>query len=83
LIKDTLASGNTIPTTQFTFSLNDGSAELYIGGVNPEKYQGEFHYVTTSQDYWRIDTGGLSVNGQQIYNTSGKAIIDTGMSYAN
>ncbi|KAJ9114316.1 hypothetical protein QFC22_005768 [Naganishia vaughanmartiniae] len=79
--QDTLSSGNDIPASQFSFSLNDGSAELYIGGVNPEKYQGEFRYVETKQDYWRVPTDGLSVNGQQVLPiTSGEAIIDTGSS---
>ncbi|KAJ9106721.1 hypothetical protein QFC19_003033 [Naganishia cerealis] len=75
--KDTLSSDNDIPTSQFSFSLDDDSAELFIGGVNPEKYQGEFRYVNTAQDYWRVKTGGLSLNGQQLTG-SGEAIIDTG-----
>jgi hypothetical protein len=81
---DTLAAGNDIPTSQFSFSLDDGSAELYIGGANPDKYQGDFVWVDTAQDYWRVPTGGLSLNGQQLtepgqFTESPQAIIDTGM----
>ncbi|KAJ9096403.1 hypothetical protein QFC21_005225 [Naganishia friedmannii] len=74
---NTLSAGDDIPTSQFSFSLDDGSAELYIGGVNPDKDEGEFGYVSTSQEYWRVGTGGLSVNGRELLSTSGKAIIDT------
>lgn len=80
---NTLAAGNDIPTSQFSFSLDDGSAELYIGGANPDKYQGDFVWVDTAQDYWRVPTGGLSLNGQQLtepgqFTESPQAIIDTG-----
>ncbi|KAJ9106719.1 hypothetical protein QFC19_003031 [Naganishia cerealis] len=76
---NTLSSGNDIPTSQFSFSLDDDSAELFIGGVNPNKYQGEFIYVNTAQDFWRVHTGGLSLNGRSLNMTgAGEAIIDTG-----
>ncbi|KAJ9114315.1 hypothetical protein QFC22_005767 [Naganishia vaughanmartiniae] len=81
---NTLSSGNDIPTSQFSFSLNDGSAELFIGGANPDKYQGDFVWVDTAQDYWRVPTGGLSLNGQQLsepeqqFTSAPQAIIDTG-----
>lgn len=70
-------SGNDIPTAQFSFSLNDGSAEMFVGGVNPEKYEGDITWVNTAQDFWRVPTNGLSLNGQQLSQES-EAIIDTG-----
>lgn len=74
---DTLTAGNDIPTAQFSFSLDDGSAELFLGGANPDKYEGEFAYVDTAQDFWRVTTGGLMLNGQQL-SLPQEAIIDTG-----
>jgi hypothetical protein len=74
---DTLTSGNDIPTAQFSFSLDDGSAELFLGGANPDKYEGDFAYVNTAQDFWRVTTGGLMLNGQQL-SLPQEAIIDTG-----
>lgn len=76
-LTDTLTSGNDIPASQFSFSFDDGSAELFLGGANPEKYQGEFSYVNTAQDFWRVTTGGLVLNGQQL-SLPQEAIIDTG-----
>ncbi|KAJ9096404.1 hypothetical protein QFC21_005226 [Naganishia friedmannii] len=82
---NTLSSGNDIPTSQFSFSLDNGSAELFIGGANPDKYQDDFVWVDTAQDYWRVPTGGLSLNGQQLsdpaqqqFTQPAQAIIDTG-----
>lgn len=50
---------------------------MFVGGVNPEKYEGEFTWVNTAQDFWRVPTNGLSLNGRQLSQES-EAIIDTG-----
>jgi hypothetical protein len=72
-------SGNDIPTAQVSFSLDDGSAEMYVGGANPSKYQGDFSWVNTAQDFWRVPMGGLRLNGAQLSQVQ-EAIIDTGES---
>ncbi|GHJ86890.1 hypothetical protein NliqN6_3292 [Naganishia liquefaciens] len=74
---NTLMTGGDIPTAQFSFSLNDGSAEMFVGGANTDKYEGEFSWVNTAQDFWRVPTNGLSFNGRQLSQES-EAIIDTG-----
>ena len=70
-------TGGDIPTAQFSFSLNDGSAEMFVGGANTDKYEGEFSWVNTAQDFWRVPTNGLSFDGRQLSQES-EAIIDTG-----
>ncbi|CAK8694029.1 unnamed protein product [Clavelina lepadiformis] len=74
---------------QFSFYLNrDESAkeggELYLGGVDPERFGGEFTYhPVTVQGYWQIKMSGVSVAdsaGTSACNGGCQAIVDSGTS---
>jgi len=59
---------------------NAQGGEMTLCDTDPAHYKGQIAYENlTAEDYWRINLGGVTVNGQSI---TGKisAIVDTGTS---
>ena len=74
----TLMKQNKVSSAQFSFNLDSHSgSELYLGGANPAKYQGniEWHPVV-SESYWVL-TGDAQVDGKSA-SSEFYGIIDTG-----
>lgn len=74
----TLMTDGAVAKPQFSFSLNSGSgSELYLGGANSKKYQGdvEWHDVL-SESYWVLEGDAFVDNNKA--NEDFYAIIDTG-----
>ncbi|QRV98135.1 aspartyl protease [Ceratobasidium sp. AG-Ba] len=73
---ENLKSAGVIPSNVFAFKLASSGSELYFGGANPERYNGDIAYSPlTSQTYW-LTTGSATAGGQEGY--SGGMIIDSG-----
>jgi len=54
--------------------------ELVLGGVNPNHYTGDIHYVDViSKTYWEFNTDSIAI-GSKYYCKNCKAIADTGTS---
>ncbi|KAG9095874.1 Type I transmembrane sorting receptor, partial [Ceratobasidium sp. 370] len=66
-----------IKKSMFSMRLASNNSELYLGGVNPDKYTGEIHYAELLYDgfIW-ITNGSASVSGGAVH--SGQMIIDSG-----
>ncbi|THG98286.1 hypothetical protein EW026_g3867 [Hermanssonia centrifuga] len=59
-------------------SAEEGSSELYVGGVNQELYQGDFTYTpVTVVGFWQVALDGATVNGKSVVGNI-PAVIDTG-----
>lgn len=74
----TVMADNAVPKSQFSFNLNSGKgSELYLGGSNPAKYQGdmEWHDVV-SESYWVLE-GNAYVDNKSASDDF-YAIVDTG-----
>jgi hypothetical protein len=71
----------------YAFFLGSGGAvgELTIGGVNPARYTGDFHYVPVVEmvpgttGYWEIALDDVQVNGASI-SSSKRGVVDSGTS---
>jgi len=71
----------------FAFYLGSGGAdgELTIGGVNPNHYTGDFHYVPVVEmvsgvtGYWEIVLDDVTVNGASI-SAAKRGVVDSGTS---
>jgi hypothetical protein len=71
----------------FAFYLGSGGAdgELTIGGVNPDRYTGDFHYVPVVEmvsgitGYWEIVLEDVQVNGASI-SAAKRGVVDSGTS---
>jgi cathepsin D len=74
-----LSTYNTVPVFQnliyqkktdfpiFAMKLVQGDAELAIGGLNTDLYNGAIAYFDTmNEGYWEIESTSLSVGGQVI-----------------
>ena len=69
-----------IPAAIFSFALKKQSSELYIGGHNSNKYNGEFTCTpTTKQTYWLVK-GAAEPKGATLPTEKydGNMIIDSG-----
>jgi len=71
----------------YAFFLGSGGAagELTLGGVNPARYTGDFHYVPVVEmvpgvtGYWEIVLDDVLVNGASI-SSSKRGVVDSGTS---
>jgi len=71
----------------YAFFLGSGGAagELTLGGANPARYTGDFHYVPVVEmvpgitGYWEIVLDDVQVNGASI-STSKRGVVDSGTS---
>jgi len=71
----------------FAFYLGSGGAdgELTIGGVNPDRYTGDFHYVPVVEmvpgvsGYWEIVLDDVTVGGQSV-SAAKRGVVDSGTS---
>jgi len=71
----------------YAFYLGSGGAagELTLGGVNPARYTGDFHYVPVVEmvpgvtGYWEIVLDDVLVNGASI-SSSKRGVVDSGTS---
>ncbi|KAF9222826.1 Asp-domain-containing protein [Gyrodon lividus] len=62
----------------FAFSFAAPGPELYIGGTNPDMYNGDFAWApVTQQGYWQVKIDSVVGNGQNVL-TNVAGIIDTG-----
>eukprot|EP00924_Labyrinthula_sp_SR-Ha-C_P016613 snap_masked-scaffold_6-processed-gene-9.7-mRNA-1 protein AED:0.37 eAED:0.37 QI:0/0/0/1/1/1/2/0/302 len=67
----------------FAFYLSgDGSdGELVLGGVDPKHYTGDFYKIPlSSESYWQIKLGGLTVGGHKLASLTERIIVDSGTS---
>ena len=73
-----------IDEPKFAFYLNrtaGGASELTFGGVNPDRYTGDFTYVKlTNETYWEFAMDELSVSGTKYCDGGCRAIADSGTS---
>lgn len=75
-----LMDQNQVPESVFSFYLNrhvgeDG--ELYLGGTNPDRYTGDFHWLpVTRQAYWQIKMDQVIINEAKDEEHSYKACAD-------
>jgi len=76
-----MVNGGTLDEPVFAFYLGDsGPGELVLGGVDEKHYTGDFDYVPlSSETYWEVPLGGISVSGEAVSNTT-KVIFDSGTS---
>jgi len=69
----------------FYLGSNGADGELTIGGVNPDRYTGDFHYVPVVEmvpgitGYWEIVLDDVTVNGQSI-SSAKRGVVDSGTS---
>ncbi|XP_066564889.1 cathepsin D [Amia ocellicauda] len=84
---DLIMDQKLLPSNVFSFYINRDTAgsvggELVLGGVDPNYYDGELHYVNvTRKAYWQIALDGVSVGNQLSLCKGGcQAIVDTGTS---
>jgi len=71
----------------YAFFLGSGGAagELTLGGVNPARYTGDFHYVPVVEmvpgitGYWEIVLDDVQVNGASV-SSSKRGVVDSGTS---
>jgi len=71
----------------FAFYLGSGGAdgELTIGGVNPNHYTGDFHYVPVvdmvpgTTGYWEIVLDDVTINGASV-SSAKRGVVDSGTS---
>ncbi|KAG7445898.1 acid protease [Guyanagaster necrorhizus] len=74
----TLVSQGVVTAPEFAFELSTSGAELFLGGVNTNKFTGSF---TTSQvsntGFWQISMDSANVDGEAVVGNL-SAIIDTG-----
>ncbi|KAH8087161.1 acid protease [Cristinia sonorae] len=76
-IQNLIAEGQ-LDEPAFSFKLNATGSELFIGGANPELYNGEFTYApVTEQAYWQVPLESIAVNNGVVINQVA-SIIDTG-----
>ncbi|KAI8643858.1 aspartic peptidase domain-containing protein [Parasitella parasitica] len=58
---------------------DDGQGEVMFGGVNTNHFAGDIAYIPVEQkSLWKVPITGVSINGYQIYDKVGSAILDTG-----
>jgi phytepsin len=82
-----LLAQNLVSEPVFAFWLNrdpnskpGNGGELVLGGVDPNHYTGDIHYVNvTSETYWEFIADSVSI-GSTYYCKNCKAIADTGTS---
>ncbi|NP_001072053.1 napsin A aspartic peptidase precursor [Takifugu rubripes] len=84
---DRIMAAKLLPQNVFSFYLNrDPEAaiggQLILGGLNPEHYAGELHYVNvTRKAYWQIEVNRINVGDQlSLCKPSCQTIVDTGTS---
>eukprot|EP00735_Rhodelphis_limneticus_P009069 TRINITY_DN2519_c0_g1::TRINITY_DN2519_c0_g1_i1::g.19236::m.19236 TRINITY_DN2519_c0_g1::TRINITY_DN2519_c0_g1_i1::g.19236 ORF type:complete len:394 (+),score=73.07,sp/O93428/CATD_CHIHA/47.18/1e-125,Asp/PF00026.18/4.1e-116,TAXi_N/PF14543.1/2.5e-09,TAXi_C/PF14541.1/1.4e-05,A1_Propeptide/PF07966.7/0.00022,Asp_protease_2/PF13650.1/0.95,Asp_protease_2/PF13650.1/7.7 TRINITY_DN2519_c0_g1_i1:109-1290(+) len=54
---------------------------ITFGGVDPELYTGDIHYVQlSSKTYWQFTADDMKINGESVANGKFEAIADTGTS---
>ncbi|KAJ3966840.1 acid protease [Lentinula raphanica] len=68
-----------ISAQEFSFYIATNNSELYIGGTNPEFYDGpiEYHAVDKSNGFWQVKHASISV-GERIAYSDFDTIIDSG-----
>ncbi|XP_075888442.1 napsin-A [Nelusetta ayraudi] len=84
---DTAMKSKLLPQNVFSFyiSRDPGAAvggELVLGGVDPQRYTGDLHYVNvTRKAYWQIQVDRVGVGSQlSLCKASCQVIVDTGTS---
>jgi len=56
-------------------------SQLVLGGTDPSLYSGSFQYHNlSSETYWEISVGDLSVNGEPMGFSGVKGVVDSGTS---
>lgn len=69
-----------VKTKEFGFHLSSGKgSELYLGGTNPELYEGslEYHKVDPSDGFWKVLDASIYVGGKEA-GKDFSTIIDSG-----
>ncbi|RPD62690.1 acid protease [Lentinus tigrinus ALCF2SS1-7] len=75
----TAVSQETAPQGVFSFKLSQSGSELFIGGTNEDLYTGdiEYHDLSSSNGFWQIGGGSVSVNGKSAASDF-DTVIDSG-----
>ncbi|KAJ3920089.1 aspartic peptidase domain-containing protein [Lentinula edodes] len=74
------AEQGAVKTKEFGFHLSSGKgSELYLGGTNPELYEGslEYHKVDPSDGFWKVLDASIYVGGKEA-GKDFSTIIDSG-----
>ncbi|KAJ3852522.1 acid protease [Lentinula lateritia] len=74
------AEQGAVKTKEFGFHLSSGKgSELYLGGTNPELYEGslEYHKVDPSDGFWQVLNASIYVGGKEA-GKDFSTIIDSG-----
>ncbi|GBE79958.1 Aspartic protease [Sparassis crispa] len=72
-----LIAENATDEPVFAFKLAQNGSELFLGGVNPALYTGDFTYADLTGDgFWMIGVDAMAFNGSAVTNITG--IVDTG-----
>jgi hypothetical protein len=82
-----LVDSKSLDENVFAFYLGTGGAagELVLGGVNPDRYTGEFSYVPVADSvpgkkgYWALAMDDVQIGGTSVTSVR-KAIVDSGTS---
>ncbi|KAF7721060.1 Vacuolar protease A [Apophysomyces ossiformis] len=60
---------------------NDVGGELVFGGVNPDHFEGDIHWINvTLQGYWQIELENVKFGGEMADLGPVAAVVDTGAS---
>ncbi|KAK0490644.1 acid protease [Armillaria novae-zelandiae] len=74
----TLVSQGVTTSPEFAFELSTSGAELFLGGVNQNKYTGSFTTSrVSSTGFWQINMDSANIGGKAVVESL-SAIIDTG-----
>ncbi|KAJ6630108.1 acid protease [Mycena sp. CBHHK59/15] len=80
---NTADADGTVNANQFGFYLASSGSELYLGGTDSDKYNGDIEYqdVDTSTGFWQI-TGATAKVGSSTAVSGFETIIDSGTTIA-
>ncbi|KDQ09187.1 hypothetical protein BOTBODRAFT_179203 [Botryobasidium botryosum FD-172 SS1] len=75
----TLIDQDKVAEGVFSFYLAENNSEIYFGGVNQDKFEGEMNWVTlTLEGGWQIPLDSICVDGVPIIAGPVDSVIDSG-----
>ncbi|KAI0272452.1 aspartic peptidase domain-containing protein [Gloeopeniophorella convolvens] len=76
---NTLIAEGILNAPAFGVYLADSGGELFLGGTNPNLYQGGFTFVpVTKEAYWQVTLDEITVDDRPVLLSTFPVIIDTG-----
>jgi len=69
------------PVFGFFLGSNEQAGQLVLGGVDPDHFVGDFHYVNLSHaSYWAVTLDAVRLGAEMSLTASHTAIVDSGTS---